>query len=166
APRAPLPQPLAVGQSAPEWLPGAWSDGRLRTLAEQRNRFVVLCFWNISDALSVSRLPVLAQIRNEFGPRGVFFLAIHGPGEDEKQVRRVLEFKKTPLLWAMDLERQDRTLKHIGATAWQYDLQSFPLVVGIDKNGKVAFRGDARGWSPKLAPADKDEKPDSSRIRT
>ncbi len=161
APRAPLPQPLAIGQPAPEWLPGVWSDGRLRTLAEQRNRVVVLYFWNISDVYSVSRLPVLAQIRNEFEPRGVFFLAIHGPGEDEKQVRKVLEFKKTPLLWAMDLERQASSLKRIGATAWQYGLQSIPLVVGIDKNGKVAFRGDPQGWSP--APAGKDEKHKANR---
>ena len=145
APRAPLPQPLAVGQPAPEWLPGTWSDGRLRTLAEQRNRVIVLYYWNISDSYSVSRLPVLAQLRNEFEPRGVFFLAIHGPGEDEKQVRRILAFKKTPLLWAMDLDRQASTLKHIGVTAWQYGLESFPLVVGIDKDGKVAFRGDPRG---------------------
>ncbi len=166
APRAPLPQPLAIGQPAPEWLPGVWSDGRLRTLAEQRNRVVVLYFWSISEADSVRRLPVLAQLHNEFEPRGVFFLAIHGPGEDEKQVRKVLEFKKTPLLWAMDLERQASTLKQIGTIAWQYGLRDFFLVVGIDKNGKVAFRGDARGWSPKLAPADKDEKPHSNRIRT
>jgi hypothetical protein len=166
APRAPLPQPLAVGQPAPEWLPGAWSDGRLRTLAEQRNRVVVLYFWTMSDALSVSRLPILAQIRNEFEPRGVFFLAIHGPGEDERQVRRVLEFKTTTLLWAMDLDRQASTSKNLGATAWQYGLRSFPLVVGIDKNGKVAFRGDPQGWSPEPAAADKNEKPEPNRTPT
>ncbi len=120
----------------------------------------------MSSVYSVSHLPVLAQLRNEFEPRGVFFLAIHGPGEDEKQVRKVLEFKKTPLLWAMDLDRQASTLKGIGATAWQYGLRSFPLVVGIDKNGKVAFRGDPQGWSPKPAAADKDEKPEPNRILT
>jgi hypothetical protein len=52
-------------------------------------------------------------------------------------------------------------LKRIGATAWQYGLQSIPLVVGIDKNGKVAFRGDPQGWSP--APAGKDEKHKANR---
>jgi len=57
-------------------------------------------------------------------------------------------------------------LKGIGATAWQYGLRSFPLVVGIDKNGKVAFRGDPQGWSPKLAPAEKIEIPEPNRLRT
>ncbi|MGO8903068.1 MAG: redoxin domain-containing protein, partial [Isosphaeraceae bacterium] len=163
ATRAPLPPPLAVGQPAPEWSLGAWSDGRLRILAEQRNRVVILYFWNMSSARSVSHLPVLAQLRNEFEPRGVFFLAIHGPGEDVKQVRKVLEFKKAPLLWAMDLDRQASTWKSVGATAWQYGLQPFPLVVGIDKNGKVAFRGDPLGWSPKPAAAEKNEKPEPNR---
>ncbi len=159
-------QPVPIGQPAPEWLFAASSDGRLRTLAEQRGRMVVLYFWNVSNALSVSHLSVLAQLRNQFEPRGVFFLAIHGPGEDEKLVRRVLEFKRAPLLWAMDLERQTSNVLEIGATARQYGVGTFPLVVGIDKDGKVAFRGDPRGWTPKLAPAEQNGKPEPNRART
>ena len=143
-----LPQPLNIGQPAPEWLFATLSDGRLRTLAEQRNRGVVLYFWDITDPRSVSYLPVLAELRSEFERHGVFFLAIHGPGQDDNLIRRVLEFKRAPLLWAVDFDRQANTSKDVGATAWRYGFQSAPLVVGIDKEGKVAFRYDRQGWSP------------------
>ncbi len=87
-----------------------------------------------STARAVSHLPVLVQLQRKFEPQGVFFLTVHGPGEDEKQVRKILEFKKTPLVRAMDLDRQASSWKHIGATAWRYVLQSFPFVVGIDND--------------------------------
>ena len=78
--------------------------------------------------------PSLSSSSASFEPQGVFFLTVHGPGEDEKQVRKILEFKKTPLVRAMDLDRQASSWKHIGATAWRYVLQSFPFVVGIDND--------------------------------
>ena len=157
APRAPLPQPSPSAGPPRSGCSPTSSDGRLRTLAEQRNRVVVLYFWNISESLSVSHLPVLAQIRSEFEPRGVFFLAIHGPGQDENLVRGSSNFKSARSSGRWTLDRQASTVIQIGATAWRYGFQSAPLVVGIDKGGKVAFRDDRRGWSPK-PPFDDDNK--------
>ena len=146
--RAPRPGPVAVGQPAPEWLLGRWADGRIRTLAEHRGRVVVLYFWNIADTRSVSQLPAVAQLRNGFEPRGVVFIAIHVPGEDETQVRKVLDFKQSLLLYAIDLQNPVNPRGAFGATAWNYGVRRFPAAIVIDRQGKVAFNTDAPVKNP------------------
>jgi alkyl hydroperoxide reductase subunit AhpC len=138
-----LPETLAVGQPAAEWHVGRWSDGRYRKLADQRGKVVVLFFWGIRGQ-SVSALPALGKLATAFQDRGVEFLAIHNAEEDEeyaqKQARKVLAFKGAPLVLAIDQTRNltpDR-----GMTADQYGIRGQPVLVVIDRAGKIAFRND------------------------
>jgi peroxiredoxin len=146
--RAPRLGPIAVGQLAPEWLLSRWADGRIRTLAEYRDRVVVLYFWNIAALPSVSQLPAVAQLRNGFEPRGVVFIAIHEPGEDETQVRKVLDFKQSLLLYAIDLQNPVNRRGVFGATTLNYGVRRLPATIVIDRQGKVAFNTDAPVKNP------------------
>ena len=142
AARFPRPKLVADGQPAPGWQLASWSGGKIQSLDQPRGRIVVLFFWRINSAQSLIELPAIAQLRGEFEPRGVFFLAIHGPGEDETLIRSVLEFKRSPILWAIDRDLPSGLPRNLGATAWQYGLGRVPVAVIIDKEGKISFRTD------------------------
>lgn len=92
-----------MGRPAPEWQVGPWSDGRTRTLADQRGKVVVLYVWGISFWPSVGALPAMGRLATRFQPRGVEFLAIHNASLDEEdareQGRKVLAFKGAPWSW-------------------------------------------------------------------
>ena len=143
---APPPEPLAVGQPAPEWQVGPWSDGRPRKLADVRGKVVVLYFWGAGFWPSVSTLPVMGKLATRFQSRGVEFLAIHNAEPDEdlarEQGRKVLVFKGAPLVMAIDQSRIPRHAR--GVTLQRYGGQGFPLpvIIIIDRAGKIAFRSD------------------------
>ncbi|MFI5456191.1 MAG: sigma-70 family RNA polymerase sigma factor [Isosphaerales bacterium] len=142
--RAPSPKPLALGQTAPQWQVGPWSDGRARKLVDDRGKVVVLYFWGMPFWESVSALPALGKLAAKFEPRGVEFLAIHNADLDaehvQKQARRVLAFKDARLVFALD---QTRIRNHArGKTADGYGVNRCPTVILIDRAGKIAFRSD------------------------
>jgi hypothetical protein len=142
--RAPAPKPLAVGQAAPDWQVGPWSDGRERELSEERGKVVVLYFWGMLFWQSVSALPPMEKLAFEFKPREVDFLAIHNaepdPDHFQTQARKVLAFKGASMVNAID---QIRILNHTrGLTAQQYGVNNYPVVIVIDRAGKIAFRSD------------------------
>ena len=143
---APPPEPLAVGQPAPEWQVGPWSDGRPRKLADERGKVVVLYFWGVGFWPSVSALPSMSKLATRFQPRGVEFLAIHNAEPDEDLARelgrKVLAFRGATLVMAID---QCRSPRHAGGvTVQRYGGQGFPLpvIIVIDRAGKIAFRSD------------------------
>ena len=141
---APPPRPIEPGQIAPEWQVGSWSDGRDRKLANERGRVVVLYFWGITFWQSVSALPALGKLAAAFEPRGVEFLAIHNSDLDrahvERQAHRVLAFKHALPKLALD---QTRFRNHArGKTADVYGVDRLPVLIVIDRAGKIAFRSD------------------------
>ena len=151
-PLAPPPEPLAVGRPAPEWQVGPWSDGRARKLADLRGKVVVLYFWGIAFSPSIGYLPAMGKLAAKFQPRGVEFLAIHSSDPDEEfareQARKVLAFKHAPLAMAVD-QSSGIPKRSRGLTAQQYGMraQAIPLVVVIDREGKIACRSDTASGS-------------------
>ena len=77
-------EPLRLGQAAPEWQVGSWSDGRAHKLADDRGKVIVLYFWGTDFWQSVGALPAIGKLAAKFEPRGVVFRAIHRPDGDEK----------------------------------------------------------------------------------
>ena len=144
--RAAPPEPIAVGQPAPEWQVGPWSDGRARTLADERGTVVVLYFWGISFGPGVGALPAMGRLAARFQPRGVEFLAIHNPEPDEdlarEQAQKVLAFKGAPLVMAIDQPRIPRHAR--GVTLQRFGGRGFPtpVIIVIDRAGKIAYRSD------------------------
>jgi thiol-disulfide isomerase/thioredoxin len=140
-------EPLAVGAPAPEWKVGPWSDRLARKLADERGKVVVLYFWGMPFLQSVSVLPALGKVAAEFRPQNVEFLAIHSVEPDEEtareQGRRVLAFQGAPLAMAVDdagLPGHPR-----GATGTLYGIGALPVLIVIDRAGKIAFRSDISG---------------------
>jgi len=153
----PPPPPVAVRQRAPELRVGPWSDGRARKLGDLRGKVIVLYFWRIEFPPSVSSLPALGELATQFQARGVEFLIIHHAEPDEEaaqeQGRKVLASKGAPLALAID---QTRIPKHaLGSTAWNYGLQPGlpPVIVVIDRAGKIAFRSDTATGAGSLSAA-------------
>ena len=71
-------------------------------------------------------------------------MAIHNAAEDieyaQKQARKVLAFKRAPLVLAID---QTRNRQHDrGMTAYRCGLQGHPGFIVIDRAGKISFRSD------------------------
>jgi len=144
--RDPAPPPLAVGQPAPELQVGPWSDGRARNLADLRGKVVVLYFWKIAFPPGVSSLPALGKLATRFQPRGVEFLAIHHAEGDadiaQQQGRKVLAFKGAPLALAIDQTRISRHPRGMTAQAYGLELRMAPVLIVVDRAGKIAFRSD------------------------
>ncbi len=141
---------LAAGQPAPEWQVGAWSDGKPRKLADFKGKVVFLDFWGIWCSPCIDALPVLDQLKREFEPRGVVFLSIHTPGENENPIRRVLEFHKVPLLFAIDQDLKGNFDLMDGVTADRYRVRGWPSVFLIDTAGKIALSPDDPRNGPKV----------------
>jgi RNA polymerase sigma factor (sigma-70 family) len=133
------PQPIAIGSPAPEWETGPWSDDRPRTLADYRGKVVVLDFWGIWCDPCINGLTSLERTRTKYEPRGVVFLSIHTPHETARNVRKVLEWKKTSLVFAVDRPRKEGDPGLNGLTAERYGVHGYPTVLIIDADGKVVF---------------------------
>jgi len=144
--RDPAPPPVAVGQPAAELQVGPWSDGRARNLADLRGKVVVLYFWKIAFPPGVSSLPALGKLATRFQPRGVEFLAIHHAEGDadvaQEQGRKVLAFKGAPLALAIDQTRISRHPRGMTAQAYGLELRVAPVLIVVDRAGKIAFRSD------------------------
>jgi RNA polymerase sigma factor (sigma-70 family) len=149
-------KPLALGTPAPEWESGAWSDGRSRTIADYRGKIIFLNFWGIWCAPCVLGLPSLEKVRAKYEPLGVVFLTIHTPGETEKSVRKVLEMKKSSLVFAFDGPRKNDEFDLNGVTAERYGVGGYPTNLIIDREGKIAFRSNDPGNMPAMQRAAKE----------
>jgi thiol-disulfide isomerase/thioredoxin len=140
-------EPLALGAPAPEWKVGPWSDRVARKLADERGKVVVLYFWGMPFLQSVSVLPALGKVADEFRPRNVEFLAIHSVEPDaettREQGRRVLAFYGAPLAIAVDEAGVPGHPR--GATAKLYGIGALPVLIVVDRAGKIAFRSDLSG---------------------
>ena len=70
--------------------------------------------------------------------------AIHRPDKDEKrtveEARKTLALRHAPLIFALDHVRIEHHSR--GATAQQYGVVNYPVVILIDRAGKIAFRSD------------------------
>jgi len=82
---------------------------------------------------------VLAKLKSEFEPRGVVFLSIHTPGESDQTIRRSLEFRKVPLLFAVDQDRHADDNDPAGVTADRYRIRGFPSMFLIDRAGEIGL---------------------------
>ncbi len=146
-------KPVRLSQAAPEWQVAKWSDDRARKLTDDLGKVVVLYFWGTDFWQSVDALPALGKLAAAFESRGAVFRAIHRPDSDERrieeQARSVLAKNRIPFVFALD---QVRIKQHSrGVTAHQYGVNNYPVLILIDRRGKIAFRSDATAGDRNLA---------------
>ena len=92
---------------------------------------------------------MLAKLKSEFELCGVVFLSIHTPGESDQTIRRLLEFQKVPLLFAVDQDRHADDNDPTGVTAERYRSHGFPSMFLIDSTGKIALSPSDPNLGPK-----------------
>ena len=100
--------------------------------------------------------PSLEKLRARYEPLGVVFLTLHTPGETEKTVRKVLEMKKSSLVFAFDGARKNDEFDLNGMTAERYGVGGYPTSLIIDREGKIAFRSNDPSNMPAMQRAVKD----------
>ncbi len=146
-------KPVRLSQAAPEWQVSRWSDDRARKLADDLGKVVVLYFWGTDFWQSVDALPALGKLAAAFESRGAVFRVIHRPDRDERrieeQARNVLAKNRIPFAFALDQVRIAQNSR--GVTAHQYGVNNYPVLILIDRRGKIAFRSDATAGDRNLA---------------
>ncbi len=141
---------LLLKKAAPEWELGNWSDGKTRSIQDFRGKVVFLDFWGIWCGPCVHALPSIEKLRSKYEPRGVVFLSIHTPGDDETAIRKLLASKKTDLVFAIDKPTPQAAVVNLGVTGERYNVSSFPTSFLIDRSGKIAFRSDDPAKEPEF----------------
>jgi thiol-disulfide isomerase/thioredoxin len=135
-----LPPSIAVkpGEKAPEWSIGQWTDGKDRKLSDFRGKVVLVDFWGVWCSGCVQAIPALKKVREKFGDQ-VTFIAIHTPGTEMSQVKKLLLLKNWDVLVGLDkgVDVGD------GETAKRYGIFTYPSFIVIDKQGKIAFNEEA-----------------------
>ncbi|QDT42368.1 Regulatory protein BlaR1 [Gimesia alba] len=131
-------KPLAVGQIAPEWNITEWSDGRARKLSDYRGRVVVLDFWGLRCKGCIEMLPAQKKLEKKFAEQGVVFLGIHTADGEMSQINKIKQSEQ----WTIPIALDRGTSILDGATCLSYGVQSYPTLIIIDADGKIAFRSD------------------------
>lgn len=121
---------LAVGSWAPDIEAKDWKNvDEPVSLYECRGMVVVLFFWSSWSGVGEDVLAAMNFVNSEFGrTQGVFMV-----GLTETEMSRVREMLV-----------EQRVLFPVGTgskSAEEYDIESFPRVVVVDTNGKVAWSG-------------------------
>ncbi len=130
---------LELGKPAPDWKVAAWTDGKTRSLADYRGKVVLLDFWGIWCSACINGMPSMERLKQKFEPRDVVFLSIHTRGEEIGKIRRFLEFKKASMISALDADDGQHTNEYNGVTADRYEVQGYPTLAIIDRQGNLAF---------------------------
>ncbi len=140
--RLAVPPTPSAGAPAPEWGTGPWSDGKTRKLSDYRGKVVFLDFWGIWCGPCLHGLPIVEKLKSKYEKRGVVFLSIHTPGDDEKTIRQLLDSKKVSLPFALDVDLRRADIDKLGVSSERFGIKAYPTYFLIDREGKIAFRSD------------------------
>ncbi len=96
----------------------------------QLGKPLLVSFWSTSCSVCLQEMPHLADIYEEFKPKGFEMVAVAMPFDKPSDVLELSESKNWPFLVALDLDNQ--------VTESFGDIQVTPTAFLIDKNGDFA----------------------------
>jgi thiol-disulfide isomerase/thioredoxin len=140
--RLTAPPTPPVRAPASEWEVGPWSDGKTRKLFDYRGKVVFLDFWGIWCGPCLHGLPIVEKLKTKYEKRGVVFLSIHTPGDDEKTIQQLLDSKKVSLTFAVDVALPKADIDKLGVSSDHFGIKAYPTYFLIDRAGNIAFRSD------------------------
>ena len=114
------------GKPAPDFTLPDLNDRPVK-LSDLRGHVVVLDFWASWCGPCVASMPTLAELHQEFSPRGVKVYAVN-VGEDKELVSGFLASRSLDLPVLLDQERRIAEL---------YGIEGIPTTIVIDASGKV-----------------------------
>jgi peroxiredoxin len=118
---------VAMGQAAPTFSLPALDGGKPISLASHRGDVVYLDFWASWCPPCVTSLPLLDDLRQEFGPRGFQVVAINVDRDTDK-ARRFLEKRPVGYRSASDPD---------GVLPERFGIETMPTSFLIDRDGVV-----------------------------
>jgi thiol-disulfide isomerase/thioredoxin len=132
------PEPIAVGELAPELDIVDWSDGQSHKLSDFRGRLVVLDFWGIWCGPCIGSIPAKLKLAEDFKNEDVVFLGIHTPDGDMAQINKLNNIHQWASLTGID---RGRTMLD-GATCRRYGVRGYPTTIIISADGRIAFNSN------------------------
>ena len=125
---------LAVGSMAPEFtLPGLTESETPYSLAQYRDRVVVLAFWSSRVLESRGSLILLNQVHGQFQSQGVRVIAVALEAPQDVTRVRILARQLAPLI--------DHVYDPRGTALEAYQVASVPSWYVIGRDGRIRARG-------------------------
>jgi mono/diheme cytochrome c family protein/peroxiredoxin len=138
APTSPLARALAPAGFTPELPPRTapqltLSDatGRIRTLADERGRIVLLQFWGTSCEHCLAGMPKLQSLADQWEPRGLTVLSICADAESAESAQGLVK-NHSP--------RTQVWIDMTGLANVQFEVQTLPMIWLIDADGQLLAR--------------------------
>lgn len=157
---------MLEGRPAPELNPVLGWKGQPVKLADLRGKYVLLDFWGYWCGPCVADMPVLIELHEKFGDKGLAIVGVHvdmGGEIDtaEKLDEKIATYKKKrwqgkdlPFASALTLGKPDRG-GNGGTVAEQYGVQGYPTTILIDREGKVVGLFEAHDAKEAVAKVEK-----------
>lgn len=125
-----LREELAVGKQMPDF---SFVDfeGKKRTLAEFRGKYLLVEWWGVWCADCVRDMPYTVKAYDRFRPRGLEILGLNWDDKTEDAAAFLLKSKAT---WPQARKDSIKALTEI-----TYRIQEYPATVLLDREGKVIY---------------------------
>ncbi len=108
------------------------TDGQVLKLADLRGRPVLVNFWATTCPGCIKEMPQLAQLQQEYGPRGLQVIGVAMPYDRPSDVLLVQKKRKLPYFIALDPE--GRVTSAFGG------VRLTPTSFLIDPEGRIVFK--------------------------
>jgi uncharacterized protein (TIGR03067 family) len=149
---------LLKGQPAPELEGVVGWKGKPVKLADLKGNYVLLEFWGYWCGPCVASMPVLIDLHEKYGDKGLVIVGVHLDGDGEVDTAAKLDEKiagyKKELWEGKDVpfpnalvsgKRQgEGENRRPGGAPYQYGVQAYPTCILIDREGKVVGQFHAR----------------------
>ncbi|MDQ3754534.1 MAG: redoxin family protein [Acidobacteriota bacterium] len=113
---------------------GTWINSEPTTLEDLRERVVLVDFWTLGCYNCRNTLPTLKRLDAEYRTKGLTIVGVHAPESDyEKGIGNVREaVQKLGIKYPVVTDNEYAT--------WRaYNIQAWPTVVLLDKQGRIRF---------------------------
>jgi thiol-disulfide isomerase/thioredoxin len=126
------PDPLAP--TAPEFAPGEWFNSEPLTLKSLRGRVVLVEFWTFGCYNCRNTLPSIKAWDARYREQGLTIVGVHSPEFEEEKNLENLRREVTSLGIHFPVVTDNDY-----ATWKAYDIEAWPTVVVLDKQGRVRW---------------------------
>ena len=121
---------IKVGENAPEWELKALKDDSLSSLTQYKGKVILLEFWIVNCGFCIAAIPKLNEIAERYDEKRFQIIGINAR-DPKENIEKFKRKNKSNYAIAYDGE----------ATAEKYGVIAFPVVVLLDKAGKVIYSG-------------------------
>ncbi len=128
------------GQPMPELTAEAWI-GHPLTLADTRDRVVIVHFLATGNGPSMKQAEALAALEREMGPQGVIVSAVCATDDEWEALTKIASEGKVPARLCRDGAASGEPAGVSGASAAAFGVRFLPCTVVVDRTGVIRAAG-------------------------